>query len=81
MSFELTPDETKKVIRHLSHVRSNLVAAGKAIDAALECLPRRPINAMPAELQTAADLLREVDGILTCWIQNSAREKELYSAT
>jgi hypothetical protein len=81
MSFELTPGETKKVIRHLSHVHSNLVAAGKAIDEALDCIPGRPVDALPVELQTAASLLREVDGILTCWIQNRPREKEIYSAT
>ena len=81
MSCELTPDETKKVIRHLNHVHSNLVAAGKAIEEALESISSRPVNALPVELHTAADLLREVDGILTCWIQNSTREKEIYSAT
>jgi hypothetical protein len=81
MSFELTPDEAKKVIKHLSHVHSNLVAAWKAIEQALKCIPGRPTNALPAELETAAGLLREVDGILTCWMQNRPREKESYSAT
>jgi hypothetical protein len=81
MSFELTPDEAKKVISHLNRVHAIVTTAEKSISEGLECVLRRPIDRLPVELQTAVDLLHEVDGILTCWVQNRPHKKEIYSST
>lgn len=51
MPFELTPDEAKKVIRHVNRVLSNVSVARKAIEKGLECVVRRPVNELPVELQ------------------------------
>lgn len=69
------------MIRHLNSVLSNVSVARKAIEKGLECVVRRPVNELPVELQTAVDILHEVDKILTRWEQNGPYEKEIHSAT